>query len=137
VGTDQVSSDRPWYRRRLVIGCALVLLLLCLAVAALVGIGAWQREQVKSRVKEAVRASFPGFCDGAGERIRVGPRSMPPSPFSLRYWDVQCEPEAWMMGAAMTVDLETCTVSVPINQSIEGAHKYNQLYEPGQKIRCP
>jgi hypothetical protein len=42
-----------------------------------------------------------------------------------------------MMGAAMTVDVETCTVTAPINQSIEGAHKYNQLYEPGQKIECP
>lgn len=127
-----------WRHHKPFMGCGVALVLCGLAILSVNLLVGWQRPIVANRVESAVRASFAGFCAGAEEQITVQPSSMPMSLIPNRYWDIRCEPGAWMTGPAMTVDVRTCSVLVPQYGIPEWHQSYGSMYENGQRLTvCP
>jgi hypothetical protein len=127
-----------WRHRKPIIGCGVVLVLCGLVILSLNLIAGRRRPIVASRVESAVRASFADFCTGAEEQVTIQPSSLPMSLIPTRYWDIRCEPGAWMTGPAMTIDVRMCLVLVPQYGIPEWHQSYGSMFENGQRLTvCP
>jgi hypothetical protein len=134
----EVRLSFLWRHRKSLVICVVALVLCGLVILSINLFAGWQRPIVASRVERAVRASFPGFCAASEEQVTVQPSSIPMSLIPNRYWDIRCEPGAWMTGPAMTIDVRTCSVLVPQYGIPEWHQSYGSMYENGQRLMvCP
>jgi hypothetical protein len=133
-----VPPPSPRKRHRTLLGCVVALGICGLSILLAILIAGWQMPGVARRVESAVRASFPGFCNGASDHMTVQLSGLPASWMPNRYWDIRCDPGSEWAGPAMTIDAQTCSVLVPQYGVPEWYQSYGWMYVDGQRMAvCP
>ena len=135
------AEERPSFlqrHRKASLGCVAALVVCGLVVLSLALFARSMRAGVASAVETAVRATFPGFCAAAGDRMTIQPRSLPISLIPNRYWDIRCDPGSEWTGPAMTIDAQACSVLVPQYGVLEWPMVYGTMIEDGEPLAvCP